>query len=260
MNKTLGLLVLSALLSNDEKARGETAQRLEESATVLTEGLSVPGRAIPKDLLRKAYCIVIVPAAKKDSVFEGQYGKGFICCRPGKGGVWSAPGAVRLEGGNLKSDVILLAMSQRGANRLLSGHAVVGNEGLGLLSWSRIRGVSAGLAAGGSELYEDLDGNEALYGKRVQNREIVMKGLASTSMAGKLLSILSNISFGTPHATCDLNGDGVVNNFDVQIELKQVLGVVACTNGDLNGDGSCNVIDLQRVTNAALGESCRVGP
>lgn len=76
--------------------------------------------------------------------------------------------------------------------------------------------------------------------------------------------IMQMVAFRTASAgavpTCDLNSDGIVNFLDVQIEVNQVLGVIACTNGDLDGNGRCDVVDLQRVINAALGGACRIGP
>lgn len=265
MNKALGLLLaLSTLLpASDEKSRQLTAQRLEESAVVLTEVVSAGNQAIPKTLLQEAYCIAIIFAGKEDSsVVSRGYGRGFISCRSRGGNSWSAPGAVRLDGASFEADVVVLVMSQLAANRLLlSGQSTLPREGVALRSWSRVRGVFSESAFEGSALHEDVDGNEALYGKRLHSGDIVLKGLASTPPpARKLLSILSDIGSTHQHPTCDLNGDGVVNNFDVQIEQDQVLGIAPCTNGDLNGDGLCNAIDLQRVIYAALGHNCRIGP
>ncbi len=279
MNQALGLVALSALLfANDEKAQDGSAQRLEESATMLTEIMAAPDQGIPTVLLRKAYCIVVVPNIKKDAL-----GKGFISCRSKRGEGWSAPGAIRLEGGSFglpiggpATGIIMLAMHELSAQRLLSGEGDLAAGQVGhtataqpdakksadLLSWSRTRGgLFAEIVLKGTTLRQDLDANESLYGQRLQTREIVMSGLApAPPSARKLLSVLSGISSSAKQPTCDLNGDGVVDQLDVQIELNQVLGIARCANGDLNGDGSCNVIDLQRVTNAALGQSCQTGP
>jgi SH3 domain-containing YSC84-like protein 1 len=255
MNKEIGLIAFSALLlANGEGAREQTARRLEESATVLAQSVS----GIPKDVLQNAYCIAIVPCVNKDSsVVGGHCEQGFICCRSRRGEGWSAPGTVRIDGNS--SDVIVLAMNQLGTRRLLSARSALAPEGVELRSWSRTRGVFAEAILKGFILREDLAGNEALYGQRLKNGEITMKNLGLPPRARKLLSTLSEIGSDTQRSKCDLNRDGEVNNLDVQIELKQLLGIVPCTNGDLDGDGSCSAVDLQRIINATRGQVCRVG-
>src|SRR3954469_13957687 len=105
--------------------KDDVARRLEESATVLSEVMSVPEKSIPTDLLEKAHCIVIVPGLKKGAfIIGGKYGKGFISCRRKGHSGWSAPGAMRVEGGSFgfqiggsETDVIMLVMNDRGADR-----------------------------------------------------------------------------------------------------------------------------------------------
>ena len=152
----------------------------------------------------------------------GEYGKGFLSCRS-KGDRWSAPGAVRLEGGSIglqiggtETDVIMLVMNDRGVDKLLSSQFTLGAEGevaagpLGrtasaetdakmhaeILSWSRSRGVFAGIALKGATLRQDLDDNESLYSQRLENREIVTEGVTAPEPARKLLSVLNQYS---PH-------------------------------------------------------------
>src|SRR5215472_322698 len=118
------LLGASTLLA---VAKNETAQRLEEAATVFSEIMSAPDKGIPHELIEKAHCVVVVPGLKKGAFIVGaKYGKGFITCRKGHRG-WSAPAAVRVEGGSFgfqiggsETDVVLLVMNDRGADRLLS--------------------------------------------------------------------------------------------------------------------------------------------
>lgn len=200
----------------------EQVKRLEESAAVFSEIMNTPDKGIPQDLLEKAHCIVIVPGLKKGAFVVGaQYGKGYLSCRNQNGKGWSAPGTVRVEGGSLgfqiggsETDLVMLVMNQRGADKLLSSEFTVGAEGevaagpvgrsttaetdvlmrAEILSWSRSRGVFAGIALKGATLRTDLDENEALYGKKLDNREIVTTGIAPPAGAQKLLSLLNQYS------------------------------------------------------------------
>jgi lipid-binding SYLF domain-containing protein len=114
------LLLSAAALAGKDKA--EPLQRLDEAATVFQEIMGTPDRSIPQDLLDKAHCIVIVPGLKKGAfIIGGKYGKGFLSCRK-KGGGWSAPGTVRVEGGSIgfqiggsESDVIMLVTGREQA-------------------------------------------------------------------------------------------------------------------------------------------------
>src|SRR6266550_939948 len=191
------LFLTFATLAGKEKA--EPLQRLNEAVTVFQEIMATPDRSIPQDLLDKAHCIVIVPGLKKGAfIIGGKYGKGFISCRKSIG--WSAPGTIRVEGGSVgfqiggsESDVIMLVMNERGASKLLSskftlgGDATVAAGPVGreataqtdaamraeILSWSRARGVFAGLSLQGATLRQDLDDNAVIYGKKLSNKEIV---------------------------------------------------------------------------------------
>jgi len=216
-------LLLAALIGTPLLAESdEPAKRLEEAATVFSEIISAPDKGIPDDLLENAHCIVIVPGLKKGAfIVGGQYGKGYLSCRRKNGRGWSAPGTVRVEGGSVgfqiggsETDVVMLVMNQRGADKLLSSKFTLGAEGevaagpvgrhstaetdalmrAEILSWSRSRGVFAGIALKGATLRQDLDDNEALYGKKLENREIVTGGVAPPHAAGKLLALLNRYS------------------------------------------------------------------
>ncbi len=219
------LLVFALACTPLLAAANEPVKRLEESASVFSEIMSTPDKGIPRDLLEKARCIVIVPGLKKGAfVVGGQYGKGYLSCRSKVSGGWSAPGTVRLEGGSLgfqiggsETDLILLVMNQSGVDKLLSSQFTLGAEGevaagpvgrtgtaetdalmrAEILSWSRSRGVFAGIALKGATLRQDLDDNEALYGKKLENRQIVMSDVAPPPAATKLLALLRQYS---PHA------------------------------------------------------------
>jgi len=193
--------------------------RLEESAIVFSEIMGAPDKGIPRDLLEKAHCIVIVPGLKKGAfVVGGEYGKGFLVCRNNRNGRWSAPASVRIEGGSFglqiggsETDLVMLVMNRRGADKLLSSQFTLGAEGevaagpvgrtsnaetdalmrAEILSWSRARGVFAGISLKGATLRQDLDDNEALYGKKLDNREIITSGITPPPAATRLLARLS---------------------------------------------------------------------
>jgi len=213
-------LLLAALICTPLVAESnEPAKRLEESAAVFSEIMSAPDKGIPDELLEKAQCIVIVPGLKKGAfIVGGQYGKGYLSCRRKNGRGWSAPGTVRMEGGSVgfqiggsETDVIMLVMNQRGADKLLSSQFTLGAEGevaagpvgrsstaetdalmrAEILSWSRSRGAFAGIALKGATLRQDVDDNQALYGKKLENRDIVTTGIAPPSSAAKLLALLN---------------------------------------------------------------------
>jgi lipid-binding SYLF domain-containing protein len=213
------LLTAATLFGADKTA--EPLARLDEAAAVFQEVMGISDKAIPQDLLDKSHCIVIVPSLKKGAFIVGaKYGKGFLSCRkPGAG--WSAPGTVRIEGGSFglqiggsESDVIMLVMNERGAAKLLSTKFTLGGEGAvaagpvgreataqtdaamraEILSWSRARGVFAGISLQGATLREDLDDNNIIYGKKYSNKDIVQTGIAVPNSAQKLISLLNKYS------------------------------------------------------------------
>ena len=184
--------------------------------------MAIPDKGIPRNLVEKAHCIVIVPELKAAAfVVGGKYGKGFMSCRNAAGAGWSAPGAVRIEGGSVgfqigasSTDVIMLVMNARGASKLLSNEFTLGAEAsvaagpvgrtaaaqtdvqmrADILSWSRSQGLFAGLALEGATLRQDLDDNATLYGKKLENREIVTKGVRPPKAAAKLMALLNQYS------------------------------------------------------------------
>jgi SH3 domain-containing YSC84-like protein 1 len=217
--KLLAAFALGATLLS---AASDAPVRLQSAAGALKEVMDIPDKSIPQDLLNKAQCIVIVPDLKKGAFIVGaKYGKGFVSCRK-KGGVgWSAPGAVRVEGGSFglqiggsEMDVFMLIMNERGMDRLLStkftlgGDATVAAGPVGrstqaetdarftaeILTWSRSRGLFAGISLSGATLREDEDWNIDLYGKKITNREIVTGGVAAPKAAATLLSELDRYS------------------------------------------------------------------
>jgi len=211
-------LAITPMLAKDN----EPAKRLTESAAVFSEIMATPDKGIPEDLLANAHCIVIVPGLKSAAfLVGGKYGKGYLSCRNAKGGGWSAPGTVRIEGGSVgfqlggsTTDLIMLVMNQRGVDKLLSSKFTLGGEGsvaggpvgrtataqtdaqmkAEILSWSRSQGLFAGLALTGATLRQDLDDNATLYGKPLENRQIVTTGVRAPKAAAKLLNLLNKYS------------------------------------------------------------------
>ncbi len=211
-------IAVAPLLAKDN----EPAKRLNEAAAVFSEVMSAPDKGIPQELLENAHCIVIVPGLKTAAfVFGGKYGKGYLSCRNKGGAGWSAPGTVRIEGGSVgfqiggsETDLIMLVMSERGSDKLLSSKFTLGAEGsvaagpvgrtataqtdaqmhADILSWSRSQGLFAGLALEGATLRQDLDDNAALYGKKLENRQIVTKGVRPPKAAARLLALLNKHS------------------------------------------------------------------
>jgi SH3 domain-containing YSC84-like protein 1 len=211
-------LALTPLLAADN----EPAKRLNEAAAVFSEITAAPDKGIPQELIENAHCIVIVPELKTAAfVGGGKYGKGYLSCRNKSGAGWSAPGTIRIEGGSVgfqigasSTDLIMLVMNARGADKLLSSKFTLGAEGsvaagpvgrtataqtdaqlhAEILSWSRSQGLFAGLALEGATLRQDLDDNATLYGKRLENRDIVTTGVRVPKAAAKLIALLNRYS------------------------------------------------------------------
>jgi lipid-binding SYLF domain-containing protein len=214
----IAAIAMTPLLAKDH----ESAKRLDDAAQVFSEVMSAPDKGIPQDLLDHAQCIVIVPDLKTAAFFFGaKYGKGFLSCRSQGGTGWSAPGAVRIEGGSVgfqiggsSTDLIMLVMNHRGAEKLLNDKFTLGGEGsvaagpvgrtataqtdiqmhADILSWSRTQGLFAGLALEGATLRQDLDDNASLYGKKLDNKEIVNSSVRAPRAAAKLIAELNRHS------------------------------------------------------------------
>jgi SH3 domain-containing YSC84-like protein 1 len=198
------------------------AERLEESARIMHEIMQSPDQGIPQDLLNKAYCVVIVPSLKKGAfVVGGQYGKGFTICRRGAGMGWGAPGAVRVEGGSFgfqiggsATDVVMLVMNEHGMKDLdkdkftLGGDASIAAGPVGrtatantdaymtaeILSWSRTKGLFAGVSLSGASLRPDRDSNMELYGAKLDNKQILMTKTQPPAAAHALIAELDRYS------------------------------------------------------------------
>ena len=218
----LSTIMVSCLSAGMLYAADTAAERLKEATVVLNEVMSAPDKGIPQDLLESAECIVIVPGLKKAAfVVGGKYGKGFISCRRPAGGGWSAPGAVRVEGGSVgfqiggsETDAIMLVMNKRGAEKLLSSKFTLGADAsvaggpvgrtssantdakmqAQILTYSRTRGAFAGVALDGATLRPDEDTNAELYGSKLSNQTIVMGKTRSPAAASGLTAALTKYS------------------------------------------------------------------
>lgn len=221
MKMYAALIAGSALLPFTVSA-ADAPKRLQSAAQAFKEVMGMPDKAIPQDLLNRAQCIVIVPDLKKGAfIVGGKYGKGFVSCRKKDGVGWSAPGAVRIEGGSVgfqiggsEMDVFMLVMNDRGMERLLGDKFTLGADATvaagpvgrvaqaetdarmtaEILAYSRARGLFAGIALNGATLREDEDWNIELYGKALTNREIVDGSVAAPKSAGTLLNELDRYS------------------------------------------------------------------
>ena len=223
--RRMAIFVLSVLLvAPPLPADQKETDRLEESATVLEEILNVPD-AIPKELLDRAECVIIVPSVKKFAIgFGGSYGRGAMVCRSGSDltGPWGAPAMYALEGGSFgfqlggqATDFVFLVMNKRGADSLLrsktklgvDASAAAGPKGRDaaagtdafmrteILSYSRTRGLFAGVSLVGSTLRPDNRANRKVYGQDISARDIVLEGVVSTPPEGlKLVNLLQNAS------------------------------------------------------------------
>ncbi|RPJ52344.1 MAG: hypothetical protein EHM23_33005 [Acidobacteria bacterium] len=202
---------------------GESATtRLKTSAKVLGEIMATPDKGIPQELLAQSACIVIIPGMKKGAFIVGAtYGSGFMSCRLASGTGWSAPAAVKVEGGSVgfqiggsETDVIMLVMNRRGAEKLLSSKFTLGADAsvaagpvgrtssadtdaklhAEILSYSRSRGAFAGISLEGATLRPDEDSNAELYGRKLTNEQIVMGKTKVPRTGAKLVAELNRYS------------------------------------------------------------------
>jgi lipid-binding SYLF domain-containing protein len=211
---TLGVCILFAATSlfaaNKEKAR------LENSGTVMKEVMGVPDN-IPQELLEKAECIIVFPSVLKAAfVVGGSYGRGAMVCRTGEhfNGAWGAPAMYALEGasvgfqlGGQATDLILIVMNEKGASSILDSKVKLGADAsvaagpkgrdasantdaymrAEILSYSRSRGLFAGVSLEGSTLRPDDDASADVYGRKITAREIVLGGKVAVPVSGRLL-------------------------------------------------------------------------
>jgi SH3 domain-containing YSC84-like protein 1 len=221
----MGILVLAPLSFAKEADRGKTErERIRNADTVVKEILNVPDN-IPQELLDKARCVIVMPSVLKAAfVVGGSYGRGTMVCRTGKdfSGSWGAPAMYALEGGSVglqiggeATDFVLLVMNDRGADSLLHSKVKLGADAsvaagpVGrtaaadtdaymrseILSYSRARGVFAGISLEGSTLRPDHDANRNLYGRSVTAAQIIKESeVHAPAVADDLIAQLQKSS------------------------------------------------------------------
>ena len=219
----VGALLLATAGWADDKEKD--ANRLKNASTVLTEILNVPDD-IPQDLLDKAYCVVVFPSVLKAAfVVGGSYGRGAMTCRTGENfhGSWGAPSMMALEGGSVgfqiggqATDFVLLVMNDRGANGILSSKVKLGADAsvaagpvgrdasaetdvsmrAEILSYSRARGLFAGISLEGSTIRPDNDANKRIYGEKISAKGIVLAQETQVPRAAE--SLVSTLNAKTP--------------------------------------------------------------
>jgi lipid-binding SYLF domain-containing protein len=211
---------VTAFAADDEREE----DRVKDAGTVLKEVLNIP-EDIPQDLLDKAECVIILPSVKKGAFgIGGSYGRGIMICRSGEHykGKWGAPALYALEGvsigfqlGGQATDFVLLVMNPKGAQSLLYSKVKLGADASAaagpkgrtaegatdivmnaeILSYSRNKGLFAGISLEGSTLRSDGSANERLYGKKLTAKEIIREGRVSTPRcAHELVALLDTKS------------------------------------------------------------------
>ena len=196
------VIAASFVVATSAFGADKAAERLEDSARVFSEIMRTPDKGIPQDLLAKAQCVVIIPGLKKAAFVVGaEYGRGFADCRNRDGKGWSAPGAVRMEGGSLgfqlggsDTDMVLLVMNRHGMTKLTEDKFTLGADASAaagpvgrtanastdvemtaeILAWSRAKGLFAGISVKGATLRPSPEWNEEIYGRKLSNREILL--------------------------------------------------------------------------------------
>jgi SH3 domain-containing YSC84-like protein 1 len=223
IKRFLSLLLAFSMVSLPLSAADDKkeTERLDNCGTVMKEILDIPDD-IPTDLLDKAECVIVIPSVIKLAFgISGNMGKGAMTCRTGEHftGPWSAPAMMRLEGlgvgfqlGGQATDFVILVMNPRGAKALLKSKVKLGADAAAaagpkgrdaaaasdvtmraeMLTYSRSRGLFAGVSLEGSTLRQDNGANEKLYGRKVTAEEIIRKGAVGVPPSGQQMVALLN--------------------------------------------------------------------
>jgi lipid-binding SYLF domain-containing protein len=206
------LLVSSAALAGK---RSDEVARLKRATEVFNEIMATPDKGIPGDLLDKAECVAIVPGLKKAGLgLGGKYGKGLVMCRQGKKS-WSAPSFITIEGGSVgfqigvqQTDVVMLIMNRKGIEKLIGDKFTLGADASAaagpvgrdasaqtnvrldaeILTYSRAKGLFAGVSLNGATLRQDKDDNSDFYGKEMNARAILLEGTVPMPEEAKALA------------------------------------------------------------------------
>jgi lipid-binding SYLF domain-containing protein len=217
------LLVSAVAIAPSLFASENPAKRLNDASAVIKEMMGMDDKGVPQDLISKAQCVAVVPGVKKAGFIVGaKYGKGFVACRkPGGGAGWTGPAAIIIEGGSVgfqigasEQDVVLLVMNDSGEKKLLQDKFTIGGDATAaagpvgrdlsaqtdaqlhaeILSYSRARGLFAGIALTGATLRPDHDADKLMYGSDVGNKEILEGGLPAPASAAQFERLLNHNS------------------------------------------------------------------
>lgn len=216
-----GFSIIFFLVSFAVASKEEVEERLRECELVMKEVLDIE-EGIPADLLDRAECVAVLPSVKKFAIgFGGSYGRGALVCRSGDdfAGPWGPPAMIRLEGGSFglqlggsATDFVLLIMNQRGVSSVLRSNIKLGGDATAaagpkgrsaqaatdgalnaeILSYSRSKGLFAGVSLEGTTLRQDSDANEDLYGQEISPEQIVLDRTVSTPAAASGLAEVLN--------------------------------------------------------------------
>jgi lipid-binding SYLF domain-containing protein len=216
------LIFVATLLPAALSAKDSAADRLDSAADLLSDMMKASDRGVPQDLLNKSRCVILVPGLKKAAFLVGaKYGRGFAMCRHEDGNGWSAPASIRIEGGSVgfqiggsEQDVLLLVMNDTGMKHLITNKFTLGGEATvaagpvgrdvsaqtdavlraEMLSWSRSRGLFAGISLQGATLRPDDEANRELYGADTTNKVILTGSVKTPPAADKVESLLNRNS------------------------------------------------------------------
>ncbi len=220
---SLLLITISPAALLAQKSKEE--ERLSRAAEVVNEIMGTPEKSIPHDLLNKAVCAGVIPSQKKLALgFGGQFGRGALVCRRGGDGSWGAPSMFTVRGGSFgfqlggsATDVVFIVMNAKGASKLLQSKTELGADASAaagpvgrdasaatdvqmsaeILTYSRSKGLFAGISLKGSAVTQDHDANQRLYGRKLDPKDIVIYGkVGPPGAAGPLVAALNKYS---PH-------------------------------------------------------------
>jgi lipid-binding SYLF domain-containing protein len=223
MKTKLAILGLCLTIAFPLLAQKKEDQRLSDSATVMKE-LSQGDKGLPKSILNQAMCVLVFPSVKKVAVgIGGSYGRGVLVCRKGSkmDGEWGAPvmyaldqGSVGVQLGSTATDFVLVVMNDKGVDAILNGKTKLGSNAAAaagptgaqatsynaanmksdVLTYSRSKGLFAGVSLEGASIDTDKDANKSLYGKEMGAKEIVTGGQTAPAAAEPLVSLLDSTS------------------------------------------------------------------
>jgi lipid-binding SYLF domain-containing protein len=234
---SISSLLLGASWAADESNKSDIAKRIDASAKVLTEIMGTPDKAIPDKVMSKAKCIAVIPSMVKIAVgFGGNHGKGVATCRTANG--WSAPAPITITGGSWglqlggqAVDLVMVVMNQQGMDHMLSSKFKLGADASAaagpvgrdagadtdikmrseVLTYSRARGLFAGVDLSGAALTQDKDETRLLYGKFVPFSDILHGGVEPTAASEPFLAAVRKYSAQSKESSMNQQNPGTLS-------------------------------------------------